>query len=78
MTKLNLSASYQDRVKVEKDELDAKHAKLVEFLATEQFSALPLEDQNLLHEQNVAMAEYSDILGKRITRFSPAEPKLST
>jgi hypothetical protein len=70
---------HQQRVWVEKQELDVKATKLSEFIAHSQvFEELPFEEQHLLREQCEAMWQYSHFLGKRIQRFFPQEPEAVT
>ena len=55
----------------EKSELDAKLAKLSEFIRTNPvFGALPSEERARLVLQRGYMVEYSRILGERIAAFS--------
>lgn len=61
---------HEERVVVEKKELDEKLAKLEPFLNSTIFLSLASEDQGLLNEQCRLMMEYSDILRKRIARFN--------
>lgn len=61
---------YQQRVLVEKKELDDKLRNLRNFQETEQFNKLPQVDIILLTHQERAMSNYSDILGERIALFS--------
>lgn len=61
--------SYQDRVREEKADLDARHAKLIAFGQSEAFHQLDPEDQALLKKQSLVMDEYSQILDARIERF---------
>lgn len=61
---------HQQRVVMEKDELDAKLAKLNAFFATGTYNALPVEEQDRLARQSVAMTDYSVILGERIAAFT--------
>lgn len=61
---------HQQRVVMEKDELDAKLVKLNAFFATETYNALPVEEQGRLVRQSVAMTDYSNTLGERIAAFT--------
>ena len=61
--------SYQERVVEEKKELDAKLAKLDTFGRTEQFTALPAEEQGRMNRQHSIMEDYSKVLGERIEAF---------
>ena len=56
------------RLADEKTALDDKLAKLLSFIASAQFGALPREDQILLQRQSGVMAEYSIILRDRLAR----------
>jgi hypothetical protein len=62
---------HEERVVIEKRELDEKLAKLKAFCfdSGTAFSKLPPEDRDLLEDQFTAMQRYSAILGKRIERF---------
>jgi hypothetical protein len=60
---------YQERVLKEKEELDDKLSRLTPFLTTEKFFGLPVEDRELLTQQEVHMKGYSLVLAKRIARF---------
>jgi crAss001_48 related protein len=63
---------HQERVIVEKKELDEKLAKLKEFCFgsnTKVFASLSPEERDRLEDQYTAMKQYSDILGKRIAAF---------
>jgi hypothetical protein len=54
--------TFQDRVEVEKAELDEKISKLHTFLNTSVFADLDHEEQDRLNEQITAMESYSVIL----------------
>lgn len=60
---------YQQRVVVEKDELDGKIARLTAFLESMQGVTTPHEEYVLLTQQLDHMQNYSAVLGKRITKF---------
>lgn len=60
---------HQQRVVVEKAELDLKLNALNEFTGTETFQDLPSEDRWLLDQQYQAMSAYSAVLARRIARF---------
>ena len=62
---------HEERVVVEKQELDEKIAKLKVFAhqGNLTFTRLPAEDRILLKDQLAAMWQYSAILGRRIERF---------
>ena len=64
---------HEERVVVEKRELDEKLKKLKAFCfepGNKIFSSLPPEDRDLLEDQYTAMTRYSEILAKRIARFA--------
>lgn len=60
---------HEERVVVEKQELDEKIAKLEAFTKTEACFKLPFKDRDLLMSQFLIMTEYSHILGARIHNF---------
>jgi hypothetical protein len=60
---------FQQRVVIEKIELDEKLNRLTEFFGTEIFSGLDFAEQNRLKRQHVYMDGYSKILGLRVTAF---------
>jgi hypothetical protein len=62
---------HQERVILEKRELDDKLNKLAAFLQGGIFAALAAEDRELLKQQAHHMKEYSVILAKRIANFKP-------
>lgn len=64
---------WQERLVLEKQELDAKLAKLEAFLGTPNFEALHPTDRSLLRTQFQVMKTYSVILEHRVARFQPAE-----
>jgi hypothetical protein len=57
------------RVETEFAELSAKLTKLEDFIATPKFLTLPLNQQELLHEQRAAMRRYRDILNTRLNSW---------
>ena len=61
---------HQERVIVEKRELDEKMEKLHEFLGTNKFRELPLNERELLRVQFEQMYAYSVTLGMRINNFN--------
>lgn len=61
---------HQKRVVHEKAELDAKLAKLNEFIQGPTFATLSLDEQGLLMRQSISMKQYSGILGERIAAFA--------
>ena len=65
---------HEDRVIIEKRELDERIKRLKDFCFgndTKAFSGLLQVDQALLERQYTAMCRYSDILAQRIDRFRP-------
>lgn len=60
---------HEQRVVVEKAQLDARFSKLGDFLGSNAFKLLAEEDQILLLNQHGAMNVLSRILGQRIERF---------
>jgi hypothetical protein len=60
---------HQERVVVEKHELDGKRVKLEEFIDGSIFPTLPQEERDRLMEQAVIMESYSNVLGRRILAF---------
>jgi hypothetical protein len=62
-------APHQQRVVAEKEELDAKLAKLLAFFQTDVCLDLPMAERNRLMQQSVLMRGYSDVLGERIAAF---------
>ena len=63
---------HQERVVVEKAELDERLAKLKAFLGSEAIMKVAEDEQDRLDRQADIMAEYSDILGERIAAFTAA------
>lgn len=61
--------AFQQRVRDEKQNLDEKLTKLVQFLRTPAFDTLAQAEKDRLVRQSVAMAEYSIVLGERIEAF---------
>lgn len=61
--------SFQDRVRLEKAELDNKIEKLHLFLCSPKLHTLPPAEQFRLQEQISAMQQYRDILDDRILNF---------
>lgn len=53
----------------EKSELDEKYRKLHDFIAGPTFRSLPIEEQDRMSRQQLAMLEYSNVLGERIDCF---------
>jgi len=60
---------YQERLIVEKRDLDEKLSKLAAFGTTPLYTALPPEEQGRLNRQHAVMEEYRRILGERIAAF---------
>src|SRR5215469_7111080 len=60
---------YQQRVVDEERELREKLKKLEAFVASDVFAGMAREDQSLLRKQHGYMANYLDILERRIVRF---------
>ena len=63
---------HQQRVVIEKFELDEKLAKLRAFMDLPAFTALPMDERARLTEQERYMAAYADVLGRRIEAFRTA------
>ena len=61
---------FQQRVVDEKLELDGKITRLKPFLDGDTFQTLPKEEQYRLMRQLSLMAQYSEVLGERITAFT--------
>lgn len=67
---------HQQRVWIEKQELDERAWKLTEFVGGNPlFRKLTYEDQQLLYEQRRLMYQLSEVLDQRIKRFFPQEPE---
>jgi hypothetical protein len=60
---------HQQRVVDEKIALDEKLNKLKEFLVSNIFDGLTMQEQNLLQTQSGYMQSYSNILAERISLF---------
>ena len=60
---------HQQRVVAERDELIDRLQKLMAFLASPTFDALPKEERHHLVQQQAAMSLYATILGSRIAGF---------
>lgn len=60
---------HQERVFIEKQELDDKLKKLREFIYSSVFDSLTGNEQLLLDEQRNCMEKYSNILQRRIEDF---------
>ena len=61
---------WQDRVITERDELQDKIDRLMDFLMSPQFNKLDRQNQALLNRQCFFMCEYASILNQRIKMFS--------
>jgi hypothetical protein len=60
---------HQLRVENEKFELDVKLGVLLLDIKSSDFNLLPMDEQDRLRRQHVAMHEYSAVLGERIAAF---------
>lgn len=60
---------HQERVIVEKDELDEKRTKLTAFIGGAAYKGLDSSEQSRLDRQLEAMTLYSNILAERINAF---------
>jgi hypothetical protein len=63
-------APHQERVVVEKTELDNKLTKLNSFFSTDVFAGVAPAEQDRLKKQAGIMLQYSEVLGERIANFS--------
>lgn len=62
---------HQQRVALEKLELDDKLQKLSEFIQNSHvFKTLPLDERGRLNHQHTVMIEYSTVLAERIAAFA--------
>lgn len=66
--------SYQDRVRLEKQELDDKIGRLKAFVGLEKFATIPAEERERLYQQLETMCVYSCILSDRIAAFNIPPP----
>lgn len=64
---------HQQRVVDEKAALDEKYNKLRDFIGRDDFVSIVAdqEERKRLYSQSSIMAEYSQILGRRIEAFAP-------
>ena len=62
---------YQERVVIEKKELDDKRAKLTNFMNGDIYLTLDKPEQYRLTRQLDAMNLYASMLGERISAFAP-------
>lgn len=60
---------YQQRVVDEKSELNGKIEKLTDFIESDQFIVLDVDERHRMREQWVVMRMYSKILSDRIDTF---------
>jgi hypothetical protein len=60
---------HQQRVVDEQLELGSKLQKLLEFLDTDIYRSLTLQERNLLTLQSMAMLTYDEVLLQRIANF---------
>lgn len=60
---------HQQRVVDEKSSLDEKIGKLVAFMDSDASQVLSLTEEDDLEEQLEYMQKYSEVLGRRISRF---------
>jgi len=65
----NIMQEHQQRVVIEKQELDEKREKLGAFIESEFYQTLSSAERNRLTQQALAMERYSTILGERIAAF---------
>ncbi|MCR5362444.1 MAG: hypothetical protein K6E73_10630 [Bacteroidales bacterium] len=61
-----VAETYQDRLKIEADELRERIMRLFEFRLSDEFFGLSLKNQELLEEQSKMMKTYYSILRLRI------------
>lgn len=66
-------APHQERVVLEKAELDAKLSGLSAFINWQVFISIGWDEINRLVEQRHHMTEYSRILGERIAAFGQVD-----
>lgn len=60
---------FQQRVVDEKEQLDERHGRLIDYISGGGFNRLPVAERVRLRRQLIAMRVYSDILGERIDCF---------
>lgn len=68
---------YQERVIVEKADLDTRLAALRRFIDDGFTAGLPMAEKLLLISQRLAMQQYSAILGERIALFLARRPAVA-
>lgn len=61
---------YQERVLIEKQELDVRLSRLNDFISSDSFYSVPTSEQDMLKDQLIAMQVYSEILANRIAGFN--------
>lgn len=67
-------STFQDRVRLERDELAEKRSKLAAFIGNDsKCLQLPAEEVERLILQHQYMADYLDVLDARIAAFTPGE-----
>lgn len=59
------SESFDDRLKIEIEELTSKYEKLSDFILTDKFKSLGSDQRELMKKQSEYMAGYVDCLNKR-------------
>jgi len=69
-------APWQQRILIEKEELNEKVKKLAAFLATEPFDALPPAEQDRLTRQLDVMIQYRSVLTERIMAWKSDAPEV--
>lgn len=62
-------APHQQRVVAEKADLDANLGRLLAFMQTTIYAALPVAERSRLIRQSAAMRMLSNVLGERIFAF---------
>jgi len=62
--------SFQERVVIEKNELDSRLEKLIKFIGSDKFDGVPGLEQNRLRRQQLIMELYSEVLVERINNFT--------
>jgi len=58
-----------NRIFTEKEELDARLKKLFNYMGSDEWNGLSIEDKSLLSNQSHIMTEYSNILRVRYQKF---------
>ena len=64
-----LMADWQERVLLERNQLQERYENLVAFLNTKMWEGLDDEDKRLLLDQRHAMISYLSVLNMRIARW---------